>query len=65
MTTHDNLQLMQTLDDSWNNQDWDTFSKRHAENTVVFRQVNLNQHEAYMTTKQSVLRSLRRSQITI
>ena len=36
MTTHDNLQLMQTLDDSWNNQDWDTFSKRHAENTVVY-----------------------------
>ena len=36
MATHDNLQLMQTLDDAWNNQDWDTFSKRHAENTVVY-----------------------------
>jgi ketosteroid isomerase-like protein len=36
MTTQDNLELMQTLDDSWNNQDWDTFSSRHAENTVVF-----------------------------
>lgn len=61
MATHDNLQLMQTLDDAWNKQDWDTFSKRHAEHTVVFWTVS----ETYMTTKQSVLRSLRRSQTTI
>ena len=36
MATHDNLQLMQTLDDAWNKQDWDTFSKRHAQDTVVY-----------------------------
>ena len=24
-----NLELMRTLDDSWNAQDWDTFEKRH------------------------------------
>ena len=30
-----NLELMRTLDDSWNAQDWDTFEKRHATDTVV------------------------------
>ena len=30
-----NLELMQTLDDAWNSQDWDTFAKRHKEDTVV------------------------------
>lgn len=25
----ENMELMQTLDDAWNNQDWDTFEKRH------------------------------------
>ncbi len=30
------MQLMKTLDDAWNNQDWDTFSKRHAKHTAVF-----------------------------
>jgi predicted ester cyclase len=30
-----NLELMQTLDDAWNAQDWDTFDKRHREDVVV------------------------------
>jgi len=30
-----NMHLMKTLDDAWNSQDWDTFSKRHADNVVV------------------------------
>lgn len=30
-----NMELMQTLDDSWNNQDWDTFDKRHKHEVVV------------------------------
>jgi len=30
-----NLELMQTLDDSWNAQDWDTFDKRHEHDVVV------------------------------
>ncbi len=30
-----NIELMQTLDDSWNNQDWDTFDKRHKQEVVV------------------------------
>jgi hypothetical protein len=30
-----NMELMQTLDDAWNNQDWDTFDKRHKHDTVV------------------------------
>jgi hypothetical protein len=36
MTVEENLRLMKTLDDAWNTQDWDTFKKRHAENTAVF-----------------------------
>jgi SnoaL-like polyketide cyclase. len=30
-----NMELMQTLDDAWNAQDLDTFSKRHRKNVVV------------------------------
>lgn len=30
-----NMQLMQTLDDAWNAQDMDTFSKRHRSDVVV------------------------------
>jgi predicted ester cyclase len=30
-----NMELMQTLDDAWNSQDWDTFEKRHKPDTVV------------------------------
>jgi hypothetical protein len=29
MTVEENKQLMTTLDDAWNSQDWDTFNKRH------------------------------------
>ncbi len=31
-----NFELMKTLDDAWNNQDWSTFKKRHAESTAVY-----------------------------
>lgn len=30
-----NMELMQTLDDAWNSQDWDTFDQRHASDVVV------------------------------
>ena len=30
-----NMELMQTLDDAWNAQDWDTFDKRHVGEVVV------------------------------
>jgi len=30
-----NLELMQTLDDAWNAQDWDTFDKRHRHDVTV------------------------------
>ncbi|HCF56743.1 MAG TPA: ester cyclase [Myxococcales bacterium] len=30
-----NMDLMQTLDDAWNSQDWDIFEKRHKADTVV------------------------------
>jgi ketosteroid isomerase-like protein len=36
MTVEENLQLMVTLDDAWNSQDWDTFNKRHAEDVAIF-----------------------------
>lgn len=31
-----NMELMKTLDDAWNSQDWETFKKRHAENVAVY-----------------------------
>jgi hypothetical protein len=31
-----NLDLMKTLDDAWNGQDWKVFRKRHAKKTAVF-----------------------------
>ena len=31
-----NLELMKTLDDAWNGQDWKVFRKRHAADTAVF-----------------------------
>ena len=34
-TEKTNMELMQNLDDAWNNQDWDTFEKRHKADTVV------------------------------
>jgi predicted ester cyclase len=30
-----NMELMQTLDDAWNSQDWDTFDQRHKPDVVV------------------------------
>jgi len=31
-----NKELMKTLDNAWNSQDWETFSERHADNVTVF-----------------------------
>ena len=31
-----NMELMKTLDDAWNSQDWDAFEERHADNVSVF-----------------------------
>jgi hypothetical protein len=36
MTVEENKQLMVTLDDAWNSQDWDTFNKRHAKEVAVY-----------------------------
>ena len=35
MSAEENMRLMQTLDDAWNAQDWDTFEQRHQADTVV------------------------------
>jgi hypothetical protein len=35
-TVERNLELMRTLDDAWNSQNWEVFRKRHALNTAVF-----------------------------
>jgi ketosteroid isomerase-like protein len=35
MSAEENLELMQTLDDVWNAQDWDTFEQRHKSDTTV------------------------------
>jgi predicted ester cyclase len=31
-----NMELMKTLDDACNSQDWDTFEERHADNVAVY-----------------------------
>jgi hypothetical protein len=31
-----NKELMKTLDNAWNSQDWDIFIQRHADNVAVF-----------------------------
>ena len=36
MDVKENVELMKTLDDAWNAQDWDVFQKRHAANTAVY-----------------------------
>ena len=36
MSVKEHMELMQTLDDSWNNKDWETFKKRHADNVAVY-----------------------------
>ena len=36
MSGEDNLELMKTLDDAWNAQDWEVFKKRHAQDTAVY-----------------------------
>jgi predicted ester cyclase len=36
MSVEENMRLMQTLDDAWNAQDWETFEKRHTERTAVY-----------------------------
>jgi hypothetical protein len=36
MGVKENMKLMMTLDDAWNNQDWETFKKRHAANVAVY-----------------------------
>lgn len=35
MTADENMELMRTLDDTWNAQDWDTFEKRHNADTIL------------------------------
>ena len=36
MGVKENMKLMMTLDDAWNDQDWETFKKRHAANVAVY-----------------------------
>jgi len=36
MGVKENLELMKTLDDAWNSQNWEVFRKRHSEDTAVY-----------------------------
>ena len=40
-----NKELMITLDNAWNSQDWNTFNERHAEDVAFFGVVNQIQQE--------------------
>ncbi len=42
MDTEENLRLMKVLDDAWNGQDWELFSKHHVENVIGFSTWNRN-----------------------
>jgi hypothetical protein len=35
MSGKSNLDLMQTLDDSWNAQDWETIAESHSHDTIA------------------------------
>ena len=35
MSAEENKKLMKSLDDAWNRQDWDTFSKLHTDDLIV------------------------------
>ena len=35
MSVEENMNLMKTLDDACNSQDWDTFSNRHSNDVIV------------------------------
>ncbi len=35
MSINEHMKLMMTLDDAWNEQDWETFKKRHTEDVIV------------------------------
>jgi hypothetical protein len=59
--TQNNLELMRTLDDSWNAQDWDTFEKRHSKDTTVFGLVRPSQQEGATITRRSPSNFSRRS----
>jgi hypothetical protein len=36
MGVKENLELMKTLDDAWNSQNWEVFRKRHSDDTAVY-----------------------------
>lgn len=36
VTVEENMQLMMTLDDAWDAQDWNTLNNRHAEDVAVY-----------------------------
>ena len=36
MSAEENLNLMKTLDDSWNSQNWEVFRNRHSADTKIY-----------------------------
>jgi len=35
LSAEENMRLMKTLDDAWNTQDWEIFTKRHTDDVIV------------------------------
>jgi len=60
-----NIELMRTLDNAWNAQDWETFEKRHTADTVVFWLDSPNLRAGEPITRQSPSNSLSRFLTTI
>jgi len=44
-----NRELMKTLDDAWNSQEWDIFEERHADNVAVSGQDSQSQQGVCIT----------------
>ena len=49
------MELMKTLDDAWNTQDWDTFEERHDDNVAVFWLGRLSRQRVCITIVKNLL----------
>jgi SnoaL-like polyketide cyclase len=59
-----NLELMKTLDDAWNGQEWTTFRKRHAKDTAVYWPGQAKPtlgHDAHQAESEAFLKSIENS----
>ena len=59
-----NMELMKTLDDAWNSQDWDTFEERHADKVAVYWPGQPEPTRGFITIVKNLSSSLKYFQTT-